>query len=103
MPSKAYETLYIQPYPITHASLGSQGNTITLAHPDEPYMQQYGRFGEAPVPRSRTCLEDAALHNLLPHLYRARLQNPHTVPDIQYCSGPSIAPVLCESEMPALL
>ena len=32
--------------------------------------------GEAPVPRSRTCLEDAALHNLLPHLYLRRLRIP---------------------------
>ena len=54
MPSKACETLYIQPCPIYYALLGSQGNIITLAHPDEPYMQKYGRFGEAPVPRSRT-------------------------------------------------
>ena len=37
------------------------------------YMQKYERFGEAPVPRSRTWLEDVALHNLLPHLYPARL------------------------------
>ena len=37
----------------SYAFLGSQGYTITLAHPDEPYMQKHGRFGEAPVPRSR--------------------------------------------------
>ena len=50
---------------------------MALAHPDEPYMQKYGRFGAAPVPRSRTRLKDAALQNLLPylHLYPARLPN----------------------------
>ena len=36
---------------------------------------RYGRFGKAPDPRSRTCLEDAARHNLLPHLYPARLRS----------------------------
>ena len=40
MPSKACETLNIQPYPISYVLLGSQENTITLAHPDEPYMQK---------------------------------------------------------------
>ena len=54
---------YIQPYPIYHALLGSQGNAIILAHPDEPYnRQKNGRFGEAPFPRPRIWLEDAALH-----------------------------------------
>ena len=39
-------------------------------------MEKYGRCEEAPVPRSRTCLEDATFHNLLPHLYPARLRSP---------------------------
>ena len=55
-----------------YALLGSQGSTITLAHPDEPYIQKYGRFGEVPVPLSRTRLVDAALRNPLPQLYLAR-------------------------------
>ena len=54
MPSKACETLFIPyPHPGSFVLLVFQGNTITLAHPDEPYMQKYGRFGEAPVLRSR--------------------------------------------------
>ena len=61
------------PYPRYYALLGLQGDTITLAHPDESYMQKYGRFEEAPVPQSGTLLEDAALQNPLPHLYPARL------------------------------
>ena len=34
-----------------------QGHTVTLAHPDEPhiYMQKYRKFGEIPIPLSRTC------------------------------------------------
>ena len=32
---------YIQPYPIAYALLGSEGNIITLAHPDnKPYMRK---------------------------------------------------------------
>ena len=57
-----------------YALLGSHGNTVTIPHPDEPHMQKYVRFGEAPAPRSRTCLKDAALQNLLPHLYPARIR-----------------------------
>ena len=38
-------------------------------------MHKSGRFGEAPVPLSRTLLEDAALHNLLPRLYPAKLRS----------------------------
>ena len=76
-PSKACET----PFPIsiphtldTKPLLGSQGNTITLAHPDEPYnMQKYGKFGEALVPRSKTWLKYPALQNPHPHLSPARL------------------------------
>ena len=34
------------PYSRYHALLGSQVNTITLAHPDGPCMQKYERFGE---------------------------------------------------------
>ena len=68
---------YIQPYPIYYALLGSQGNTITLAHPDEPniYAGIWKIRGSTSVPRSRTWLEDAALDNLLPHLYLARLRS----------------------------
>ena len=51
---------------------GSQGDTITLVHPYEPYMQKCGRFGEALVPRSESRLEDEALENPLLHLYLAR-------------------------------
>ena len=36
MPSKACETLYIRPYPIYYALLGSQGNTITLTSAQRP-------------------------------------------------------------------
>lgn len=31
---------------------GLQGDIIILAHPGEPYKQNYGRFGEIPVPRT---------------------------------------------------
>ena len=27
-----------------------QGRTITPAHPDEPHMQKYGKFGQNPIP-----------------------------------------------------
>ena len=30
-----------------------QGDTITLAHSDEPYMHKYNKFGETPIPRTR--------------------------------------------------
>ena len=58
--------------------LGPQGNTITLliAPLGEPHIEKYGRSGEAPVPRSITWLEDAALQNPLPHLYPSRLRSP---------------------------
>ena len=29
-------------------------STITLAHPDEPYMQKYDKFVETPIPRAKT-------------------------------------------------
>ena len=76
MPSKAREDLL---YPAASHILrlfGSQGNTITLTHPDEPHLQKYGRYGEAPVPRSRTRLEEVALHNLLPHSLPCESTNP---------------------------
>ena len=65
----------MQLYHISYALLGPQGNAIALAHPDEPYVQKYGRFGKAPVPRSRIWLEYAAHHNLPPHLYPARIRS----------------------------
>ena len=37
-----------------------QGNTITLAHSDEPYLQKHGKIVETPIPRTRTRVEDAA-------------------------------------------
>ena len=37
---------YIQPYFISYALLGSQGNTITLAHPDQPYMHNMEDSGK---------------------------------------------------------
>ena len=53
-----------------HMPLKGRGDTITLAHPEGSYMQihrklrhklhQSGEFGE--------WIEDAALHNPLPHL-----------------------------------
>ena len=72
MHSKACETLFYL-YPGSFVLLGSQDNTTTLAHPDEPYTHKHGRFEEAPVLRSRTWLEDTAVQNPLPHLYPARL------------------------------
>ena len=29
-------------------------STLTLAHPDEPYMQKYDKFVETPIPRAKT-------------------------------------------------
>ena len=52
-----------------------QGNTITLAHPNEPYI--YAEIWEIrgnPFSRSRTWVEDAAPQNPLPHLWRSRLR-----------------------------
>ena len=37
-----------------------QDRTITLAHPDEPHKQKYGKFGENSVSLTRTCVENAA-------------------------------------------
>ena len=46
-----------------------QGNNVTLAHSGEPYMQQkMGKIVETLIPRTRTCVEDAAPQNPLPHL-----------------------------------
>jgi len=47
---------------------GSEGNTITLAHAEALYLQKYGIFGEGPVPRSRTWVEDTARQKLAPTL-----------------------------------
>ena len=51
MPTLSYETYpndlkvgYLQAF---------RGRILTLAHPDESHMQNYGRFGETPVLRTR--------------------------------------------------
>ena len=51
-----------------------RGYTITLAHPDGPYMQMHGRIRQELNPSREfgEGVEDAAVHNPLPHLYVAR-------------------------------
>ena len=39
-----------------------------------------GKFVETPVPRTRTCVEDAAPQNPLPHLWTARLRSRQGTP-----------------------
>ena len=51
-----------------------RGDTITLAHPKEPYMQIHIRIRREPNPSGEfgEWIEDAALCNPLPHLKIAR-------------------------------
>ena len=50
------------------------GDTITLAHPEGPYMQIHRRIKQELSPSGEfgEWIEDAALHNPLPHLQLAR-------------------------------
>ena len=50
------------------------GRTITLAHPNEPHVQKNGKFGEIPVPPTKTWVEGAARQNPLQHRWTARLR-----------------------------
>ena len=57
--------------PILRKLPAFQGRTTKhyIAHPDEPRMHKYGKFGEIPVPlTTRTRVEDAAPQNPLPCL-----------------------------------
>ena len=50
-PTLLYET---RPNHLNNDNLQAfRDRTLTLAHPDEPHMKKYGRFGETPVLRNR--------------------------------------------------
>ena len=53
-----------------NAPLQGRGDTITLAHPEGPYMQMHRRITQElnPYGKLGERIEDAALHNPIPHL-----------------------------------
>ena len=53
LPSTTIQLEYLNPDHYRAFNL-IQGSIITLARFDEPYMQNYGKFMETPIPRART-------------------------------------------------